>query len=709
MRKKRLDDILLDQTQVTEAQIKIALKHQKIYGGRFGSLLMHHGFINEENLVNALATQFECEGVIISNLTISDDILNLIPPDIATSRMVVPFDYDEKDNTVYVACEEPDNQNLIDELKFIIPDKNLKLYVAAELALVNIITIFYKPQLENNKTQKNPYSGTSKLSSDLICDEFDDISDIVEISSKSALLVTDDDSYTPLIKMLLEEDNYKVITTNSADDAIDIIKDKKFDVVFIKDTVSGDYLDLIDRLRKNSPSTFVRYFESTTQILLNEKDNELEYSLIERNLEIFLSLLSIKDKNNINHSGRVGEYVKKLCDILGLPLKDKMLVVNAGYIHDLARFYYPSLSNENYKKVIKETVSLLTSFNYDPVVVEMIRSMYIDLKKKYTKRLPIEILGGNIITICDLYCKNITNEQQLTVDRFEILKQKFQDLKGHLFLPEVAKAFMRLIQKEMLNSKAINKFSQILIYSNLPEGMLPLETHLNKERFRTITVNNINTFIKLYNRSNPDIILLNLTSNKADIIDTVNMMKSENIHFNEIPTLVLTNNDLIDQIQSLTKEGIEDIIEHQLNHDFIVMKIKKIRDRTEKRATRQKSVIKGESSTKGNLSDLNLIDLLQALGPSQRTAKIKVESAHSEEEELIIYLHHGNIIYAELSGIKGADAVYQALGWPNGTWSVEQIKEDNLPEPNNEIPNESILMEGCRLIDETTFTKKVNV
>lgn len=334
--------------------------------------------------------------------------------------------------------------------------------------------------------------------------------------------------------------------------------------------------------------------------------------------------------------------------------------------------------------------------------------MYVDLKKKYTKRLPIEILGGNIITICDLYCENFANDQQVTIDKFDSLKQKFQDLIGYLFLPEVADAFIKLIQKEMLNSNSINRFSQILIYTNLSEGMLPLETHLKKEHFRTITVNNIDTFEKLYHRSSPDIILLNLSTTKADIIETIDMMKNKNILFKKIPTILLTDNNLIEQLKSLTDEGIEDIIEHQLNHDYIIMKIKKIRDRSEKRATRKNAVIKGESSTKGNLSDLSLIDLLQALGPSQRNVKIKVDSAQSHEQELVIYLHYGKISYAELNDIKGADAVYQALGWSNGTWSVEQVKVENLPEPNNELPNESILMEGCRLIDEKNISKKVN-
>ena len=30
----------------------------------------------------------------------------------------------------------------------------------------------------------------------------------------------------------------------------------------------------------------------------------------------------------------------------------------------------------------------------------------------------------------------------------------------------------------------------------------------------------------------------------------------------------------------------------------------------------------------------------------------------------------------------------------------EPVPADELPEPNNELPNESILMEGCRLLDE---------
>ena len=67
-KKRRLDEILLEQGDVSEVQIKIALKHQKIYGGKFGSHLMHHGFIDEAGLVKALSQQLGCDGIVLSQL-----------------------------------------------------------------------------------------------------------------------------------------------------------------------------------------------------------------------------------------------------------------------------------------------------------------------------------------------------------------------------------------------------------------------------------------------------------------------------------------------------------------------------------------------------------------------------------------------------------------------------------------------------------------
>jgi hypothetical protein len=53
-----------------------------------------------------------------------------------------------------------------------------------------------------------------------------------------------------------------------------------------------------------------------------------------------------------------------------------------------------------------------------------------------------------------------------------------------------------------------------------------------------------------------------------------------------------------------------------------------------------------------------------------------------------------------LGDLTGAKAVYEALGWTDGTWMVEPIRSDDIPTLNNNLSNEAILMEVCRLLDE---------
>jgi hypothetical protein len=117
-------------------------------------------------------------------------------------------------------------------------------------------------------------------------------------------------------------------------------------------------------------------------------------------------------------------------------------------------------------------------------------------------------------------------------------------------------------------------------------------------------------------------------------------------------------------------------------------------------AQRGESLGRDDTGAQGRLADMNLIDLIQALGPSRRTVKMTVQSSKPEDETLTIFLELGDVIFAEYKDLKGAEAVYEGLTWADGYWKVSPVSNDQLPTPNNQLGNESILMEGCRLIDE---------
>ncbi|MCX6826600.1 MAG: DUF4388 domain-containing protein [candidate division Zixibacteria bacterium] len=699
-KKIRLDQILLQEGLISEEQIKEALLRQKARGGKFGSQLLYHRYIDEAGLIKALSIQFNCEGIVLSKLEIPEIITGLIPSKVAISRRVIPFDYDPEENILKVACEDPADKSLVDELNFVARGKKVKLYVAAELALNTAVAKYYlgrDTKLDDNLLLEIPDAATD---TGKIETGSEALSDAEETAKRRILLVTDEEYAGPLVQSLLERDNFEVIIVDSADQAIATIDGQKFHAIFVKDTVSGDYIDLIDQVRKISPRTIVRYYESVSTLLLSEDILVNEEELFTKNLDLFTSVLSYKEKLPTNHSGTVGRYADILCRKLGLPAKDRLTIATAGYIHDLAGFYYGENDPMDYRGSIESTAKLLESLGYSPLIIQMLRSMYKDVSGKYTKRLPIEVLGGNILTAIDLFCANISITQRLSLDKFDTIKKKFRDQVGRLFLPEVVEAFIRMIQEEILNLQTSASIGQVMIYSDRQETLLPIELRLKNDGFRTISESSLDSFVELYQRSQPDILILLLHDQPSEIAVRVENISNRGIEIKKIPTFLLIEGSPTSVSAAIFEKGIEDVISIGANPDFLIMKMRRIMAQLESKTRQMNDSLSESSGAKGQLADMNLIDLLQALGPSLKTVKIIIKLTALAENKLELFLSSGRIIFARLNDKIGADAVYEAISWTDGSWVIEPMAVENLPEPNNELSNEAILIEGCRLWDE---------
>ena len=695
----RLDEILVWEGLVTEDQIKEVLARQKEEGGRIGSHLLRQGFIDEPGLVKALAKQFNCDGVVLSDLEIPEIIIKFIPQRIAFARKVLPFDYDPEANILKVACEDPRDKHLADELKFIVRGKKLKLFVAAELSLTAAIEKYY-----SEADQDDPEEAEAADDSENEQQENHPTWDIAanEGSRERILLVTDDEEEGETIRTILEQRNYEVTVTDSADDAIDIIDGIQFTTVFIKDTVPGDYIDLIDRLRKTSPRTRVRYYEHAARLLVEDESSATAYELLVKNLDLFTSMLASRDKLRINHSAIVGQYVDRLCQRIGLPDKDRMIITSAAYLHDLARFYYTgSEVPNNPRSEVEMNARLLDSLNFSPLVVAVVNSMYINLRKKYTKRLPIEVLGGNIITMVDIFCETVPGDEPISIDKFEQIKEKLHDMTGRLFLSEVVDAFIAMIQEEMLTESPDGKFGQVMIYSAETEQLATIEQRLKNEGFRPVTHEALEPFTGMFRRGQPDMMILIQDGDSEAVNKFVDQLIDKGVNFHAVPTFVLLEGEVATESTSLLEKGIEDVIPLSDNLGLLIVKMKKIRSRIEaEAANRQKLGV--ESGSYGNLQNMNLIDLLQALGPSRKTVKIDIAGP---DGEFVLYLDQGEIRNAIYGDKSGAEAVYEAMTWSRGSWRIEPISDRKLPDANNDQSNESILMEGCRLLDERLRTQ----
>ena len=98
------------------------------------------------------------------------------------------------------------------------------------------------------------------------------------------------------------------------------------------------------------------------------------------------------------------------------------------------------------------------------------------------------------------------------------------------------------------------------------------------------------------------------------------------------------------------------------------------------------------------LKDVGIVDLLRRLNTDGHTAKLTVTRS-SGPGELVLCLHKGEIVFAKLGDLFGAEAIYGVAEWIEGQWTIDSLKENDLPDANVKEPFEDILMECCRIMD----------
>ena len=133
---KKLGELLLQEGLIEAEQLNRALEEQQHGGERVGAVLIKMGFISDEVLVEFLARQFRVPSVNPSRLTIPQEIISLIPPEIAQKYQAVPFGL--MGHTLNVAMADPGNLFVIDDIRFL-TRKSIQVHVASEAIIKRVL------------------------------------------------------------------------------------------------------------------------------------------------------------------------------------------------------------------------------------------------------------------------------------------------------------------------------------------------------------------------------------------------------------------------------------------------------------------------------------------------------------------------------------------------------------------------------------------
>jgi hypothetical protein len=391
------------------------------------------------------------------------------------------------------------------------------------------------------------------------------------------------------------------------------------------------------------------------------------------------------------------QLVKRLLTALPLSEAERKLAADAGLIHSVVRFRQNDAGGSVSRAALSSYARLLPALHEEPGLLNVLKAMY-------TRSAPAPAahpLAAQVLTLVDLFCDRFHPEHALHRNLVNGVAAALGNLTGKLLNQQVLDAFTALLEEDLPALEADDHKNRVLVYTDWLDHIFPLEARLRQENFQAFVTDSLEACPQINRRKHPNIVILRLKAQPSVVIKAIHYLLSHGVTLTETPTFLLVDAQHIDRLTGLLALGIEDILDMHGRLDPVILKMKKVRSRLIGASRSQLSQATAGAGTSGHLEDMNLIDLLQALGPSQRTARVTLHAPEAAQGSLSLYLNKGSIIFAQLGELTGDAAIHRAMGWKQGNWLVEQVPDTELPAPNTTPSNEAILIEGCRLLDES--------
>jgi type IV pilus assembly protein PilB len=137
---EKIGEMLIKSGIISQEQLQEALKLQKTQGGRLGFNLVKLGFVKEEDITSLLSEQYGVPAIHLEHFDIEEDVIKLIPPDLAQKHLLIPIE--RTGSTLTVAMVDPSNMAAIDQIRFM-TSYNVEPVVASEASIRAAIEKYY--------------------------------------------------------------------------------------------------------------------------------------------------------------------------------------------------------------------------------------------------------------------------------------------------------------------------------------------------------------------------------------------------------------------------------------------------------------------------------------------------------------------------------------------------------------------------------------
>ncbi len=139
--KIRLGDVLVAQKAISQDQLKVALEQQKKSGRRLGRVLVEQGFVNDEQICEAISRQLNLQYVNLKFHNLNQDVVRRLPE--AQARRFRAIVLEDRRASVLIGMADPTDLFAYDELGRIL-QKDIEVAVVGEAALLQTVDRVYR-------------------------------------------------------------------------------------------------------------------------------------------------------------------------------------------------------------------------------------------------------------------------------------------------------------------------------------------------------------------------------------------------------------------------------------------------------------------------------------------------------------------------------------------------------------------------------------
>jgi CheY-like chemotaxis protein len=191
----------------------------------------------------------------------------------------------------------------------------------------------------------------------------------------------------------------------------------------------------------------------------------------------------------------------------------------------------------------------------------------------------------------------------------------------------------------------------------------------------------------------PDLLVCDYRMPGMDGRQLIEKLKSRPATSNFSTMLMASKADIAERLS--TQDAADDYLEKPFFVKDATRRVKRMIDRIalEKMAKTAPS----DGVVRGNLSQMNVIDLMQSLEMGRKSCQL---SLSHEGEKCEVFFVEGQVKHATYGSLVGDEAVFKVLRWTGGNFQLNF--EGKTDQETTQLNTQGLLMEGLRLLDEST-------